>query len=91
MSKTRKTFHRKWRGQRITQLMARDGSNCTICREPLDRHIRDGRHPAYITFDHVTPRSDGGNDAWTNLRLAHRRCNEKRGNDPILPEDEIVE
>lgn len=90
MSKARKTFHRKWRGQRITQLMARDGLNCSLCPEALDRHMRDPLHPKYITFDHIVPRARGGNDAWTNLRLAHRRCNERRGSDPILPEDEIA-
>lgn len=68
--------------------MARDGTACAICGDPLDRHLRDPLHGKYITFDHIIPRRDGGSDALTNLRLAHRRCNELRGNDPILPETE---
>src|SRR5882672_10865647 len=59
MGRARKLFHRKWRGQRITGLMARDGMDCRICELPLDRSIRDVRHDSYITFDHVVPRSLG--------------------------------
>jgi len=89
MGKARKHWHRKWRWQRVTQVMARDGQNCAICLEPLDRRIRDPHHPLYITFDHILPRKYGGNDVINNIRLAHRECNERRGCDPILPEDEV--
>lgn len=88
MSKARKHWHRKWRWQRVTKLMARDGQACALCDEPLDRHLRDPKHERYITFDHITPRAMGGTDALANLRLAHRRCNELRGCDPLLPEQE---
>lgn len=86
MSKYRGRSHRRERWRLVTRLMARDGVNCTICNEPLDRTIQDPQHPSYITFDHVLPRSLGGNDAVTNRRLAHKNCNERRGNDPLLPE-----
>lgn len=88
MSKARKHWHRKWRWQRVTKLMARDGTNCALCEELLDRRVRDPRATNYITFDHITPRAMGGTDRLDNLRLAHRRCNELRGCDPILPEQE---
>jgi 5-methylcytosine-specific restriction endonuclease McrA len=75
MGKARSSFHRKWRWQRVTKLMARDGTDCTICGEPLDRHIKDEFSPMYITFDHIVPRAFGGLDLLTNLRLAHATCN----------------
>jgi len=35
--------------------------------------------PAQLTRDHVVPRSrDGGSD-WDNIKLACKRCNEKKG------------
>lgn len=88
MAKARRLFHHKWRWQRVTKLMARDGEKCTICDEPLSRKVKDPYDKQYITFDHIVPRSHGGNDLLPNLRLAHQVCNMKRGNDPILPYDE---
>lgn len=70
--------------------MARDGTNCTLCGEPLDRRLRDENHPLYITFDHITPRSHGGLDKLSNLRLAHQQCNNTRGCDPIAPSEECA-
>ncbi len=81
-------WHRRHRWQLVTQLMARDGMNCTICDLPLNRKIRDPRDPMYITFDHIIPRSKGGRDETSNKRLAHHCCNSERGNDPIPVEDE---
>lgn len=91
MSKATKSFHRRWRGQRITALLSRDGDTCSLCPRTLDRHVKDPQDPSYVTFDHVTPRSLGGLDTLPNVRLAHRRCNELRGSDPIMPEDEARE
>lgn len=88
MGKVKNMFNQKWRGIRITKLMARDGCNCKLCGEPLDRKIRDDKSPRYITFDHKLPRSKGGDDKIKNLQLAHQECNNARGNDPILPMDE---
>ena len=90
MSKARRKarFHHKIRWRLVTRIMARDGLACTICAGPLDRHVKDPGHDRYITFDHILPISRGGTDAPSNLRLAHRACNQARGNDPILPEDE---
>lgn len=87
--KTAGFWYRRERWRLVTQLMARDGVNCQICGEPLDRKIQDHAHPRYITFDHIVPRSHGGNDTPTNKRLAHRRCNEQRGNDPIAHDEEV--
>lgn len=83
--KSAKPFYRKMRGIQISRLMARDGLNCSICNAPLDRRIRDEDHPDMVTFDHVVPQSAGGGDEPSNLRLAHRRCNMERGDDPVAP------
>lgn len=84
--KTLGFWHRRERWRLVTRLMARDGENCTICNKPLDRHLRDGDHARYITFDHIVPRSHGGTDRPDNLRLAHQQCNRERGNDPLIEE-----
>lgn len=76
-------FHHKERGLGITRLISRDGPSCGICGRELDRRLRDPEHDLYVTFDHIRPKSNGGSDDLVNLRLAHRRCNEIRGNDPI--------
>lgn len=73
-------FYAKRRGQRITAFMARDGSRCALCDQPLDRRLKDPTDPQYVTFDHKLPASRGGTDEPSNLRLAHRACNERRGN-----------
>lgn len=88
MAKVRRLFHKKWRWQRVTKLMARDGQNCMICRCSLSRKIKSPHHNQYITFDHIVPRSHGGTNQLHNLRLAHRLCNMRRGNDPLLDEHE---
>lgn len=88
MGKSTYLFHKKLRGVRITKLMSRDGLNCTICKECLDRHVKDCRADNYITFDHIVPRSLGGGNTLDNLRLAHQVCNRRRGNDPIPVEEE---
>lgn len=88
--KTPGFWHRRFRWQRVTKLMARDGLDCTICGEPLDRRLRDETHPRYITFDHIIPRSHGGLDKLPNLRLAHQACNRARGVDPITPSEECT-
>lgn len=89
MAKHNRPRHRRMRWRLVTRLMARDGTNCTICSEPLDRHIHDCHAPMYVTFDHIVPRSHGGLTTYKNLRLAHSRCNSARGNDPITDDDAI--
>lgn len=83
MSKSNAMWNQKRRGLNITRLMARDGSNCTICGEPLDRAEPTRGNGKAISFDHIVPRSEGGSDRLENLRLAHRLCNSLRGRDPV--------
>jgi 5-methylcytosine-specific restriction endonuclease McrA len=74
----------KERWRLVTRLMQRDGSRCSICDEPLVRH-KDHDADDYITFDHIVPTSKGGTTTPDNLRLAHQRCNKKRGNQMVEP------
>lgn len=74
-----KTTFAKQRGLNITRLMARDGTDCTICDRPLNRKIK-GTDPEAVSFDHIETQSAGGLSALSNLRLAHVACNQRRGN-----------
>jgi 5-methylcytosine-specific restriction endonuclease McrA len=87
MGKWNKFSWRRHRRRLLTKLMCRDGTDCTICKEPLDRRLHDVDDPMYITLDHIVPRSHGGGDDYSNLRLAHKTCNEQRGNDPLEEEE----
>lgn len=53
-------------------VLTRDGFRCQYCAESLP--ARD------LTFDHVVPRSHGGETSWTNIVTACRPCNGKKGN-----------
>lgn len=80
MGKCKRATFAKQRGLVITRLMARDGQDCGLCGDPLDRHIDDPEDPRYVTFDHILPLSRGGPDRMDNMRLAHYHCNRARGN-----------
>lgn len=86
--KWKRPNHHRDRWRLVTKLMSRDGPRCSICRVLLERRALDSTHPNYITFDHIVPRSRGGTDAHSNLRLAHKACNELRGNDPLVESTE---
>lgn len=87
--KTRGLFNKKWRGLLITRLIARDGDRCGICAGKLDRYENTASAEA-VTVDHVIPISHGGRSEMGNLRLAHRRCNQGRG-DAWDPESDRIE
>lgn len=64
----------------------RDNHTCQICMEDVDTGhdwTRDGWSPDGATLDHMVPRSLGGSDTASNLRLAHALCNSLRGA-PVL-------
>ena len=52
-------------------LARRDKSICAFC----GGHVA----PKDVTRDHVIPRARGGKDVWTNVVLAHRSCNMRKG------------
>ncbi len=67
---------------RVRTLLKRDGDSCHWCGIQL---AVDGPPAAWdrLTVDHLNPRSQGGANAQTNLVLACRRCNNRRGTTPI--------
>ena len=67
----------------LQRLAERDGWACWLCGGEIDPHATR-TSPVAGSIDHLVPRSRGGSDDASNLRLAHRRCNVRRGNH--LPE-----
>lgn len=53
-------------------LYLRDDGSCQYCGAVLTRRE--------ATFDHVVPRSRGGDVSWTNIVIACRPCNQRKGN-----------
>lgn len=53
-------------------LFRRDCNLCMYCGDKFP--------PDMLTRDHITPRSRGGSERWTNLVTACRRCNQRKGN-----------
>lgn len=68
---------------RLRDLGERDDWACWVCRGRVDPAAPAGL-PASGSIDHVVPRAKGGTSDPANLRLAHRRCNGRRGS--RLPE-----
>ena len=68
---------------RLERLAERDGWVCWLCGGEIDPGAPTGS-PWRGTADHLVPRSRGGSSELVNLRLAHRRCNMRRGSH--LPE-----
>ena len=50
---------------------ARDGGRCQYCRAKVPRHA--------FTYDHVTPRAQGGPTRWENVVVCCMACNQKKG------------
>lgn len=65
----------------VEGLYNRDGGRCYYCGKECrldDFVVRDGAFIAgdwYPSVDHIKPLAKGGKHAWTNVVLAHRRCN----------------
>lgn len=77
---------RRRNGSRRTKLRRRvlaAYDTCWICGRPVDKTLPPG-HPLSGEVDEVIPVSRGGSPLeWDNLRLAHRICNQRRGNHTI--------
>lgn len=70
-----------WRSRRKKQLR-KLYKTCCWCARPLEW--------LHTTIEHVVPRSRGGTDDIENLRLACKRCNRARGNEPRDLERDIA-
>lgn len=80
--------------KRMDRLFEMQAGQCAFCglvmatpNSVRERIASDGHWCGDLdpSLEHVVPRSRGGSNALTNLLLAHRICNETRGNDE-LPE-----
>lgn len=57
---------------------------CHICSEPMLLDD-DKEGPLFATFDHIIPVAEGGPQSTvSNVKLAHKRCNNKRGREDVL-------
>lgn len=55
------------------QIINSKGNICALCGKPIE-NMKD------CTIDHIRPISKGGLTTVDNCRLAHRKCNQDRGN-----------
>jgi hypothetical protein len=60
----------------VDRLFRRDRGRCHLC----GKRVR----LADASRDHLLPRCRGGGTVWSNLALAHRRCNSLRGDLPLV-------
>lgn len=76
-------------GPRRLAIYERDGWTCGFCLLPVDATLK-GDDPFGPTLDHILPRSLGGSDDESNLRLCHRYCNTVRSNRAALTVDDLA-
>lgn len=62
----------------VRALAARDNYICHVCDGPVDMTLPHNDRMA-PTRDHIVPRYAGGSHDPSNLKLAHRGCNSRRG------------
>lgn len=65
-----------WEDAQLMDIL--QGGRCFYCGEPVG---------AKATFDHVIPQAYGGADMAANIVLAHRRCNQAKGDRLPTPEE----
>lgn len=56
---------------------------CWLCMFPIGP--KSAHSDLYKSWDHVIPRSRGGNSSSANLRIAHRWCNSNRKSEDVNP------
>lgn len=80
MGKWRRNLSLPRRWQK-SHLIKKYGNICSVCEEPF-------LNKKEITIDHVIPESKGGLDVIENMKLAHDRCNQLKGN--MTPEEFVI-
>lgn len=71
--------HKRY-GASAAELAARDGTDCSLCGEPVDMSLSRADGTMCASVDHVVPYSLGGSNDATNLALAHLKCNQLKSN-----------
>lgn len=70
-------------GMSVEQLARRDGTDCGICRKPVDMSLR-APDMMRASVDHILPKARGGTNDPANLQLAHLLCNALK-KDRVMP------
>lgn len=73
----------KQRAELRRLIRERDGDDCLLCGRPMD-FTAHPLSPEFPTIEHKVAKSANGSNDIGNLTLAHRRCNEKRADKPLL-------
>lgn len=66
------------RAIRLADVYTRDGGVCWICETAVDQELQYP-DPFSASLDHVIPLKHGGRHELENVKLAHLRCNVRRG------------
>lgn len=68
------------------EIYLRDGWVCQICHKRVDKGLK---YPSLMSasLDHIIPLNEGGTHTYSNLQLAHFRCNSSKCNN-VLPQGE---
>lgn len=83
MKRRRDSNGAAWRKARARVLAAE--TVCALCGRLVDKTLPT-LHPLAPQVDHIIPVSKGGHPtARSNLQLAHRSCNRRKGNNPTTP------
>lgn len=68
----------------LRRRVAAEGAPCHLCGKPIDYSLPAG-HPMSFELDEIVPVSKGGDPlSRGNVAPAHRICNQKRGNKPLI-------
>lgn len=68
---------------KVVAQVKREEHICHLCKREVDKSLPAGR-PLSPEVDELIPVSRGGNPLdRNNCRLAHRICNQRRGNKPL--------
>lgn len=75
----------------LTKLYQRDNGICYVCGIKCDWEdkITDDKGTVivgsnYPTIEHIKPISSGGLHSWDNVKIACKKCNEKKSNIPLV-------
>ena len=66
---------RKREAVRLLNILKYSKLTCEICKNPINKRNKKLK----LSIDHVIPISKGGTKKFDNLRIAHRICNNIKG------------